>query len=78
MAAMISIINTEDLSGSGAVAVPDIIASTGPPPKKEEAISARDEYIARWSMFESTPAMLPVILPKLMFAPMFRHASARA
>ncbi len=43
IAAMISIIITEDLIGFGAVAVPEIIASTGPPPKKEDPMSARDE-----------------------------------
>ena len=40
-------------------------------------MSASDEYIARWSMFASTPAMLPVTFPKLMFAPMLRHIRPR-
>ena len=73
IAAIMSIIITEERRGLGAVAVPDIIASTGPPPKKDETISASEEYTARWSMFASTPAMLPVILPKLMLAPILRH-----
>ena len=41
------IIITDAKTGCGAVAVPEIIASTGPPPNKEDPMSARLEYIAK-------------------------------
>ena len=75
---MIPIMIQDATTGIGAVAVPEMIASTGPPPKNAEPISARLEKIARWSILVSAPAIDPVILPNEIFAPIFRHARDNA
>ena len=44
-----TIIATPAHTGCGALAVAEIIDSTGAPPKKEDPISAREEITVRWS-----------------------------
>ena len=57
----------------------EMMDSTGAPPKKEDAISAREEITVRLSTLKlALGAMEAVMAPKEMLEPMFRQTMPRA
>ena len=58
------------ITGQGAPAVPEMMASIGGPPKMALGMSARELMMERWSKFCVVAAMLAVMPPKEMLAPM--------
>src|SRR5699024_1181748 len=75
------IIKTPENTGLGALPVAEIIDSKGAPPNKLVIKSATELTTVNTSTstgFVSEPVMLPVIIPKEIFEPIFKHASAKA